>query len=51
MCGNIFIYIFVLKAGGGLASIDAGLANNLPNVYNDIFQNTHREDCLVSGFW
>lgn len=23
--------------GGGLASIDAGLANNLPNVYNDIF--------------
>lgn len=38
MCVGTFLFIFfVLKAGGGLASIDAGLANNLPNVYNDIF--------------
>ena len=32
MCVGTFLFIFfVLKAGGGLASIDAGLANNLPN--------------------
>ena len=38
MCVGTFLFIlFVLKAGGGLASIDAGLAANLPDVYNDIF--------------
>ena len=35
MCVGTFLFIFfVLKAGGGLASIDAGLANNLPNAYS-----------------
>lgn len=37
MYWNIPVYIFVLKEGGGLASIDAGLAANLPDVYDDIF--------------
>jgi len=38
MCVGTFLFIFfVLKAGGGLAAIDAGLAANLPDVYNDIF--------------
>ena len=51
MCVGTFLFIFfVLKAGGGLASIDAGLANNLPNVYNDIFSKYTPEDCLVLDF-
>ena len=38
MCIGTFLFIFfVLKEGGGLASIDAGLAANLPDVYDDIF--------------
>ena len=38
MCIGTFLFIlFVLKAGGGLAAIDAGLANNLPGVYDDLF--------------
>ena len=38
MCIGTFLFLFyVLRAGGGLASIDAGLANNLPQVYDDIF--------------
>lgn len=38
MCIGTFLFIlFVLRAGGGLASIDAGLAANLPDVYDDIF--------------
>ena len=38
MCVGTFLFIFyVLKAGGGLAAIDAGLASNLPAVYDDIF--------------
>lgn len=38
MCIGTFLFIlFVLRAGGGLALIDAGLAANLPDVYDDIF--------------
>ena len=37
MCIGTFLFIFfVLKEGGGLASIDAGLAANLPDVYDDV---------------
>lgn len=33
MCIGTFLFLFfVLRAGGGLAAIDAGLAANLPNV-------------------
>ena len=38
MCIGTFLFLFfVLKAGGNLAAIDAGLADNLPGVYDDIF--------------
>ena len=38
MCVGTFLLIFfVLKAGGGLAGIDAGLQQNLPEVYDDLF--------------
>lgn len=38
MCIGTFLFLFfVLRAGGSLASIDAGLAANLPGVYDDIF--------------
>lgn len=38
MCIGTFLFLFfVLRASGGLAAIDAGLAANLPNVYDDIF--------------
>lgn len=38
MCVGTFLFLFfVLKAGGGLAGIDQGLAKNLPGVYDDIF--------------
>ena len=38
MCIGTFLFIFfVLKTGGGLASIDAGLASNMANVYDNLF--------------
>ena len=38
MCvGTFLLLFFVLKAGGGLVGIDAGLAQNLPGVYDDLF--------------
>ena len=38
MCIGTFLFIFfVLRSGGGLAAIDAGLQTNLPEVYDDIF--------------
>ena len=38
MCIGTFLFLFfVLKAGGGMAGINAGLAKNLPEVYDDIF--------------
>ena len=37
MCIGTFLFIFfVLKAGGGLSGIDAGLAANLPDVYDNL---------------
>ncbi|MCI6711715.1 MAG: sodium/pantothenate symporter [Firmicutes bacterium] len=38
MCLGTFLFIFfVLRAGGGLENIDAGLQANLPGVYDDLF--------------
>lgn len=37
MCIGTFLFLFfVLKEGGGLAGIDAGLSSNLPGVYDDL---------------
>lgn len=42
MCIGTFLFIFfVLRSGGGLAAIDAGLQTNLPEVYDDIFLEIH----------
>ena len=50
MCIGTFLFIFfVLKAGGGLAGIDAGLAKNLPGVYDDLF-SVYTPGTLLS-FW
>lgn len=38
MCAGTFLLLFfVLKAGGGLSSIDASLQDKLPNVYDNLF--------------
>ncbi len=38
MCVGTFLFLFyVLKAGGGLSNIDAGLQTNLPGVYDNLF--------------
>ncbi|MGN1349928.1 MAG: sodium/pantothenate symporter [Anaerovoracaceae bacterium] len=38
MCiGTFLLLFFVLRAGGGLAGIDAGLQQNLPDVYDNLF--------------
>ena len=51
MCIGTFLFIFfVLKAGGGLAGIDAGLAKNLPGVYDDLFSVYTPGTLLSSGF-
>lgn len=50
MCiGTFLLIFFVLRAGGGLAGIDAGLAQNLPNVYDDLFSK-YTPGSLIS-FW
>ena len=50
MCIGTFLFIFfVLKAGGGLSGIDAGLARNLPGVYDDLF-SVYTPGTLIS-FW
>ena len=50
MCvGTFLLLFFVLKAGGGLAGIDAGLAQNLPGVYDDLFSK-YSPGTLLS-FW
>ena len=48
ICTFLFIF-FVLKAGGGLSGIDAGLARNLPGVYDDLF-SVYTPGTLIS-FW
>ncbi len=50
MCLGTFLMIFfVLKAGGGLAGIDAGMAQNLPDVYDNLFAK-YKPQSLLS-FW
>ena len=50
MCFGTFLFIFyVLKAGGGMAGIDAGLSANLPDVYNNLF-SVYTPGSLLS-FW
>ena len=50
MCIGTFLFIFfVLKAGGGLSGIDAGLQQNLPNVYDNLF-SVYKPGTLLS-FW
>lgn len=50
MCVGTFLLIFfVLKAGGGLAGIDAGLQANLPGTYDNMFA-VYSPGALIS-FW
>ena len=50
MCFGTFLFIFyVLKAGGGLAGIDAGLQTNLPDVYDNL-TSVYTPGSLLS-FW
>lgn len=50
MCLGTFLFIFfVLKAGGGLANIDATLSVNLPDVYDNLTA-VYRPGTLLS-FW
>jgi len=50
MCLGTFLMIFfVLKAGGGLAGIDAGMAQNLPGVYDNLFAKYNPRSLL--SFW
>ena len=50
MCLGTFLFIFyVLKAGVGLAGIDAGLQTNLPDVYNNL-TSVYTPGSLLS-FW
>ncbi len=50
MCIGTFLFLFfVLKAGGGMAGIDAGLSQNLPGVYDNLFSK-YTPGTLLS-FW
>lgn len=50
MCvGTFLLLFFVLKAGGGLAGIDAGLSQNLNGVYDNLFA-VYTPGSLIS-FW
>lgn len=50
MCIGTFLFIFyVLRAGGGLAGIDAGLKANLPDVYDNLTA-VYTPGSLIS-FW
>jgi sodium/pantothenate symporter len=50
MCLGTFLMIFfVLKAGGGMAGIDAGMAANLPGVYDNLFAKYSPQSLL--SFW
>ena len=50
MCVGTFLFLFyVLKAGGGLSGIDAGLSKNLPDVYDNLF-SMYPPGTLLS-FW
>ena len=50
MCIGTFLFIFfVLKAGGGMAGVDAGLQANLPDVYDNL-TSVYTPGSLLS-FW
>ncbi len=50
MCIGTFLFLFfVLRAGGGLANIDAGLQGNLPDVYDNLTA-IYKPGTLLS-FW
>lgn len=50
MCiGTFLLIFFVLRAGGGLEGIDAGLQANLPGVYDNIF-SVYAPGALLS-YW
>ena len=50
MCLGTFLFIFfVLKAGGGISGIDAGMAQNLPDVYDNLFAKYSPQSLL--SFW
>ncbi len=50
MCLGTFLFIFfVLKAGGGLGAIDTSLAQNLPDVYDNLTA-VYKPGTLIS-FW
>lgn len=50
MCIGTFLFLFfVIRAGGGLAGIDAGLQTNLPEVYDNLFSK-YTPGSLLS-FW
>lgn len=50
MCVGTFLFLFfVLKAGGGLSGIDAGLSQNLPDVYDNL-TGVYAPGTLIS-FW
>ncbi|MBQ8135902.1 MAG: sodium/pantothenate symporter, partial [Clostridia bacterium] len=50
MCLGTFLFLFfVLRAGGGLSGIDAGLQKNLPGVYDNLFAK-YSPGSLLS-FW
>ena len=50
MCVGTFLFLFfVLRAGGGLTGIDAGLQNNLPDVYDNLTA-VYKPGSLIS-FW
>lgn len=50
MCIGTFLFIFfVLRAGGGLSGIDAGLQTNLPDVYDNLTA-IYKPGTLLS-FW
>lgn len=50
MCIGTFLFLFfVLKAGGGISGIDAGLQQNLPGVYDNLTA-VYKPGALIS-FW
>lgn len=49
MVGTFILIFFVLKTGGGLKGIDAGLNKNLPEVYDNLFSK-YKSGTLLS-FW
>ncbi len=50
MCVGTFLFLFfVLRAGGGVAGVDAGLQQNLPGVYDNLVA-VYKPGTLIS-FW